>query len=356
VGELLADGWSPAKEMLVPGVASRIRADSVHAYLELEGSDTNDVSVTYEVSAEKAGPALTRAASPGSAGTAGRKIFAAAVPIARLPPGDYVLRASISNGAVPVGSITRPFEIVAPAAAPAGSRSVARVWSGDVAPFMRRFSRDEALRTDVLKSFRDRVAPAAKTQFERGVTALTAADYQRAEAALKQAVRPDADSAAALAYLAVTFAASGRDIEAAGAWQSALIDGSDLPQIYDWLAQSLVRIRRPADARAILEEAVQKWPSDARFIGPLATVLALAGESRQAVAMLERYVAVRPADGEALRLGVEWMYQARASGGVVRSRGEDLALAKTFAEAYARTNGPESPLVKRWVAFLESDK
>jgi Tfp pilus assembly protein PilF len=208
----------------------------------------------------------------------------------------------------------------------------------------------------VLKPFRDRLAPTVKTQFETALVALAAGDLPRAETALKRAVRPDADSAATLAYLAVTFAANGNDFEAAAAWQSALIDGSRLSQIYDWLAQSLIRLRRHGEARAILEEALQKWPSDTRFIGPLATLHALAGDSRRAVAMLERYVAARPVDGDALRLGVEWMYQARASGVVVRGREEDLKLAKTFAEAYTKTNGAEVALVNRWVAFLESEK
>ena len=36
-------------------------------------------------------------------------------------------------------------------------------------------------------------------------------------------------------------AAAGRDDQATGAWQTSLIDGSDFPEIYAWLADALMR-------------------------------------------------------------------------------------------------------------------
>ena len=82
-------------------------------------------------------------------------------------------------------------------------------------------------------------------------------NYPTAEISFKRAIRPDVDSTAALAYLAATFAAAGRDDEAAGAWQTALVDGEDFPQIYQWLGETLARTRDYAGARSILEEAVR---------------------------------------------------------------------------------------------------
>jgi cytochrome c-type biogenesis protein CcmH/NrfG len=176
-----------------------------------------------------------------------------------------------------------------------------------------------------------------------------------AEATLKGLIRPDIDSTPAMAYLAVAFAASGRDTDAAAVWQTSLVDGADLPQIYEWLSQAQLRVRRVDDAREVLEEAVQKWPSDPRFTGPLAFLYALAGRPGEALAMLEKYLARAPADADALKAGVEWLYQARISGTSVRSRVEDLELARTFAAAYAKADGGEVALVTRWVAFMERD-
>ena len=75
---------------------------------------------------------------------------------------------------------------------------------------------------------------------------------------------------AALAYLGVVYASAGNDPQAAGAWQTALVNGEDLPQLYAWLSQALLRMHRVAEAQDVLEEAVDKWPADPRFTGPLA--------------------------------------------------------------------------------------
>ena len=61
--------------------------------------------------------------------------------------------------------------------------------------------------------------------------------------AFKSAVQAEADSTPVLTYLAACFAASGHDGEAASAWQTALIDGSDFPEIYQWLGDALMRSR-----------------------------------------------------------------------------------------------------------------
>ena len=104
----------------------------------------------------------------------------------------------------------------------------------------------------------------------------------------------------------------------------------------------------------MLEEAIAKWPSD---------------------------VALRPADGARLRdvrpgrakrsarssvisprtkttpkslfLGVEWIYQLHSAGAAAHSPAEDLKLARSYADAYTKTKGPQAALVKQWMEFLE---
>jgi Tfp pilus assembly protein PilF len=207
-----------------------------------------------------------------------------------------------------------------------------------------------------LKPFRARVTASARKDFEAGITFLKAGDYPKAEASLKRAIRPDADSMAAMAYLAATFAASGHDQEASAVWQTALIDGNSFPQIYDWLAQALIRSRQLGEAREILEEAIGKWPSDPRFTWPLATVYAAQGEGSDALSILERYLVARPNDRDALESGLEWIYQAHASGRILHGEAEDLRLARAYADTYTKSGGPHSALVRRWMEFLEHER
>ena len=66
-----------------------------------------------------------------------------------------------------------------------------------------------------LQLFEERVPPATKAAFSEGVGHLQKRDYKDAEASFKRAIQPDADSSGALAYLGVTYAAAGRDAQAA---------------------------------------------------------------------------------------------------------------------------------------------
>src|SRR6185436_19940140 len=135
------------------------------------------------------------------------------------------------------------------------------------------FARDAAVDEVTLAPFRERVVtPSVKTAFDQGIAFLAAGDFTKAEVSFKKAIEPEGDSTAPLAFLAASFAAAGKDHEAASAWQTALVEGSELPQIYLWLSGALLRTHDFGAARAILEEAAGKWPNDPRFTKPLAMV------------------------------------------------------------------------------------
>jgi hypothetical protein len=144
-------------------------------------------------------------------------------------------------------------------------------------------------------------------------------------------------------------------LEAAGAWQTALAGGSrgnDLPQVYLWIGQALLRVREFPQARSILEEASGNWPPDVRFAQPLAMLNATTGKAYDALSSLQRYLSGNPADADALFLGVEWIYHLRLNGQVFRDRPADLALAHTWRDAYVQANGPKQPLVNQWLEYL----
>jgi len=119
------------------------------------------------------------------------------------------------------------------------------------------------------------------------------------------------------------------------------------------LTQGQLRRHSLPEAQEVLAEAHDRWPSDPRFTGPLATVYATFGKGRDAALLLEKYLAENPADVEAARLGVEWLYQIHAAGRVVHDRAEDLTLARAWAALYG--NGPRQALVKQWLDVLERE-
>jgi tetratricopeptide (TPR) repeat protein len=260
-------------------------------------------------------------------------------------------------------TLTRPFEIAAAApvvAAAAGAPSPAADADGDIflpvdeQVFVRPFRREDALKPDVVMLFRDRLAASAQAAFDAGIAALTAGDYRKAEASIKSAVAPDIDSTPLLVYLGVTYAADNDDMQAVGAWQTALFGGGDIPQLYAWLSQGQLRRHSLPDAQEVLEEANEKWPADVRFTAPLAAVYAAFGKGKEAVLLLEQYLDKSPEDVEAARVGVEWMYQVHAAGRLVHSGSEDLSLARAWTARYG--NGPSQALVKQWLDVLERER
>jgi Flp pilus assembly protein TadD len=158
------------------------------------------------------------------------------------------------------------------------------------------FQRDVAVDETTLAPFRERVTPSVKSAFDQGVVSLAAGELTKAEASFKKAIAPDVDSTSPLVFLAASFAAAGKEHEAASAWQTALVDGSDLAQIYVWLSEALLRTHDFGGARAILEEAAGKWPADTRFTKPLAMWYGTFGRGREAVRTLERYLDDRAGD------------------------------------------------------------
>jgi hypothetical protein len=52
-------------------------------------------------------------------------------------------------------------------------------------------------------------------------------------------------------------------------------------------------------------------------------------------------------------MGVEWIYHLHLSGNVARTKAEDVKLARSYAARYERAKGPQLPLVKQWVEYIE---
>lgn len=362
--ELMVGGPSETSTPARPTVGHFVSFGNVQGYVEAYGAAVRNLNVTYEVAADQDGPALLSTDVPARMAGNERAIFNRMILIRQLPPGKYVLRVRITGDAGLSKSpviMARAFEIAPPAVlmtsvetAPGASAPATALFlpvSDDM--FARAFRAEEASRGPIVQVFRKRVAPGSVAVFDAGVKQLAAGDFTKAELSFKSAIHPDDDSTALLAYLAAVFAASGHDTEAASAWQTALIDGADVPEIYQWLSDALMRIHEFAQARAVLEEATSNWPSDPRFAKPLALLYATFGQGQQAIRLLERHLDAHSNDVGGLAMAVEWIYNLHSLGAVAHSPADDLKLARRYADAYERAHGPQTALVKQWVDFIQ---
>jgi Tfp pilus assembly protein PilF len=362
--ELMVGGPVDVGELLQPTVGYQVTFGSVQGYFEAYGPNAGDISVEYEIGTDETSPALLNVDVPARPAGDVRTIFSRVMPVHQLPPGKYLLRAIVSVKNRSVKTLTRGFEIAAPKVLMTSADGLGGGVSFESDLFLpvdegtlsAPFSHDQAIDGETLAPFRERTPAEVKPAFEEGVTLLASRDYMKAEQAFKRAIQPEVDSTPALAYLAVAFAASGHDVQAASAFQTALVDGEDIPQIYDWLGGALMRAHDYAGARTIFEEAIGKWPSDIRFAKPLAMLYATFGRGREAVRTLERYLGERSDDRDAYLFGVQWIYMVHAAGAVVHNRAQDVQLARDYAAAYERGGGPQAALVKQWLSYLEGEK
>ncbi len=365
LSELMVGGPIPStRPPEQPTVGHVVAFGSVHGYMEAYGAGSNDLKVQYEIAPDRESPAVLTADAPARPAGTERTIFSNVIPVRLLPPGKYVLRAMVTSEAGPVTSVARDFEVAPPPVlmTSASSTSPGTLAASEVylpvveTQFVRAFNRDAAIKPDVTRVFRERIAPEQRATFDLGVSSLASGDYVKAETTLKSLADGEADSAAVLTYLAATFAASGHDQEAASAWQTALIDGSEYADIYGWLGDTLLRIHDLGQARTILEEAVAKWPSDDRFMKPLALMYATFGQGREAARALERHLVAHPDDIEATYMCLEWLYHLNLAGTPAQTKAEDVKVARGYAARYEKARGPQLPLVKQWMDYLEGRK
>ena len=361
VSDLMTGGpLNGAEDVLQPSVGYSVIFGTVQGYVEAYGEGATGLKTTFELASSAAGEALlSQPVEPYSAAAGSRAIFSKTLPVRQLPPGQYVFRAVVSGPNGPVRTLSRSFEVAAPAVLMTSADSGSVLSTADVflpvaeSMLTRPFDAAQISSPETVKAFRERVAVPARQAFDAGVGALAAGDYGKAEASLKSALNTEAENTSVLAYLAAVFAAAGRDDQASGAWQTSLVDGSDFPQIYEWLGDALLRERRLGEARAILEEAATKWPGDLRFVKPMAIVYATFGQGQQAVRLLERYIDANPNDVDALQLAVEWIYHLKLARTAAQSPSDDVKAAKTFADKYIQAKGPQQALVRQWLAYLE---
>jgi len=129
----------------------------------------------------------------------------------------------------------------------------------------------------------------------------------------------------------------------------------DVPQVYVWLGDALLRMKALGEARPVIEEANERWPMDARFTRPLAMLYATFGKGVDAVRLLDQTLRGSDSDQPSLFKCVEWIFNTHRAGFVVHDAAEDRRLAHAYADKYLKAGGPNEPLIKQWLGYLDKE-
>ena len=397
---LLADNTAQNGGDAPPPVAADLTGDELYTYLELlseAAEQLTNATVVIEVAHSEAGRAI--ASTPARLQAAERaegrrRIAEAGLPIGLLPPGEYVARAVISVSGRKVGQVIRPFRVTR-------AGPVAAVRAGSTAPLtpaapiafasrMDAFDKSAVLTPQVLSFFLERLSATAAADaaalrpalesaragkldaavqalkgsgdegpaavFLKGLLSLSSSDLKGAEARFREALRMDSESLPAAFYLGACLAAAGRDRDAAGAWQTALITESNAPFVYTLLGDALLRLRDVEQAIDVLIEARALWPSDDEVGVRLATALVRANRQADALKVLQPYLEAHPADEEWLLLAMRALYEARTARRVIETADADKTRFVKYADAYVAAGGPQQALVDQWRKHFESPR
>jgi VWFA-related protein len=388
---LLADDRTTSGSA-APVVGGEFTSGMVNGYIELYADETDllkNSTVMFEVAADAQSRALDGAAGrvqPATADAPNRRALEGSIPIALLPPGDYVARAVVSTDGRKVGQVTRPFRVgrtvavTRPKPAVGSRMTTARSATIPVTSATERFDRASVLTPQVVGFFMERLNVGARGEsnptpvveharagrFDEALKALSTGStsvpaaflsglalYSRGElepaaARFRETLRLDSEFFPAAFYLGSCYAAGGRDQEAVGAWQLALVTESEAPFIFTLLGDALLRLREVDQALVILNAAAQEWPDNQDVQVRIGSALAMSGKRAEALQKIEPYLDSHPEDTERHFVGLRLLYQARADGKPIKSTNEDRALFTKWAAAYAAAKGPQLALVEQW--------
>jgi hypothetical protein len=377
---------------LRPSVAAQFGGSVLHGYLELQSQAPEALDramITLEVAPNETARAIESAPArvqPDPKAPPTRRSVEGAVPIALLPPGEYVARAVVTMSGLKAGQVTRPFRILR-ASTRSAAATPAALPARTTIPFTSKpeaFDRGSVLTAPVVGFFVDRLnvgraaapAPAEAVTAARGGKfeqaavaartnnrALAAAffdglaryekgDLEGAAGKFREALRIESDFFPAAFYLGACYAAGGHDRDAAGAWQTSLITESEAPFIYTLLGDAFLRLKEYDAAIDILKEASSLWPGSDQVQPRLGVAYADAGRPVDAVLTLDPYLAQHAGDQDRLFVALKAIYDARSAGQSITTAAEDRARFERYAAAYAAAGGTQTALVEQWRRFL----
>jgi VWFA-related protein len=369
------------------------RSETMYSILELTG-DLGRVGksrVTLQIADSATSPALVSVDAQllRAAQGQGHRSFAAVLKLGVLPPGEYVARAVVKVPGQPDAVVARPFRHDPVASAndspvPAAPRSVddapAPLPAAKIAAPVAKFVVEDVLKPDVVRPFLEYLqrehpvppehaavvqqalagtyvnVPAEKSPgsddvtlaFIRGLAQLQNKQLAQAAGWFQVALRSASDFLGAAFFLGAVHAASGRDIDAIGAWQMATI-GDDSQAVYPLLVDAQLRV---GDAQAALDtiaDAPEAWPSEDERLKRAATAQAMLGQFGPALESVAGLLQRHPTDQSLLFVAIQVLYRqhtARPLSSPDRARFDD------YSRRYLDAKGPEAALVQTWRRYV----
>ena len=189
-------------------------------------------------------------------------------------------------------------------------------------------------------------APAA----DPSARALARADLERAAQRFRDALRADADFLPAAVFLGACYALGGRDQEAAGAWQTALIGIDDDPRLFALIVDARLRAGDAAGAEDVAAEAEKRWPADAGLRQRRAVLELARGRVAEALTALD---ALEQPSADLLFAALRILHGARAAGLAVEDPARIARGSSAMPTRYARARRAGSGARQRVGGGLE---
>jgi len=206
---------------------------------------------------------------------------------------------------------------------------------------------------DAMEALAGGQAP-ARAAFLRGVSYYARGNMPAALSQLQAALRLDSELFPAAVYMGACYAAGGKDLDAIGAWQTALIGELGSPVLYALLGDALVRAKEQEQAVAILSEGLVAFPDDAALRRRLGMAYAMAGRAEEALPLLTAWVDAHPEDQGALFATLALLFEGFSRETAGASALEERQRLTRYAKAYVDGKGPNRELIQRWLRYLES--
>ena len=377
-----------------PRPSSVIDTEAVSAMIEMSGSDAallGRAKVTVQIADGENGAPLVNVDARQATRGEGQRAFAARINLGVLPPGEYVARAIISAPGQAETRIVRPFQLapVMAAAEPPVDLRVPLDPDAPPAPLaavkifapVPRFVPETVLIPGVVRPFLDGLAdlhPPSPTveamlerarngnydapaepgatpddelslAFVRGLHALQKGEMPQATAWFQQTLKGASDFLGAAFYLGAAHAAQGRDRDATGAWQMALL--SENPgAVYPALVDALLRMGDGRQAIDLIEEAPSAWPDDNQRIRREATALAMLGDYAEALPKLVDLLDTRNEDQPLLFIAIQVLYKMHIEKGGLDAASK--ARFGNYVERHQKLGGPDRAIVETWRRYV----
>jgi tetratricopeptide (TPR) repeat protein len=182
--------------------------------------------------------------------------------------------------------------------------------------------------------------------FLRGLNSLSKGEIAQAAAWFQQTLKGASDFLGAAFYLGATHAESGRDREAIGAWQMALL--SENPgAVYPALVDALLRTGDGRGALDVLEEAPTAWASDNDRLKREAIALAMIGDYSGALPKLKDQLDnTRVDDQPLLFVAIQVLYKMQQQDKSLSPDNQQRF--RDYVERHQKLGGPNRAIVETW--------